>query len=204
MASDDGNQGSNHTEEQPPFNAEQVAWIDQLVAGCLPPTLQGHGAGDVAGGAVGTPASASLVTTAYQPGESRSWAGGGGVGGGPCCCHEVFTPSFRAGIIGRGPSGSNVANVVSKLLALPVQGCRPRCQAWHRLPVTAVLRPLHPLQHQIWHRERYPMCCHPLRLISVSWRPPSLGAQAFPHASSRRSGPLSTWTCGNFFPNRGG
>ncbi len=80
MASDDGIQGSNHMEEQLPFTPEQVAWIDQLVAGRLPPTLQGHGAGDVAGGAAGTPVSASLVTTASQPGESWWWAGGGGGG----------------------------------------------------------------------------------------------------------------------------
>ncbi len=59
-------------EEQPPFTPEQVAWIDQLVAGRLPPTVQGHGAGDVAGGTPGASASVSLVTTASQPGESWS------------------------------------------------------------------------------------------------------------------------------------
>ncbi len=96
----------SYMEEQPPFASEQVSWIDQLVAGRLPPQCRVmHCASEVAGGTLGASASVSLVTMALR----RE----------PCCYHVVLRPSFRRGIIG----GHNVANFVRKLLTLPLQGC---------------------------------------------------------------------------------
>ncbi len=113
-SSDNGNQGSSYTEEQPPFASEQVSWIDQLVAGRLPPQCRVmHCASEVAGGTLGTSASVSLVTMALSQVSHGHWRRE------PCCYHVVLRPSFRRGIIG----GHNVANFVRKLLTLPLQGC---------------------------------------------------------------------------------
>ncbi len=169
------------------------------MASRLPPTIQGHGAGDVAAGTLGTSTFVSLVTMASQPGESWS----------PCCSHVVLRRlSSQAGIIGRGPGGRYAANVASKLLAF--YPCRVADHA--AKPGIDGFYTSDPCGHcgrwscdHCIHSgsgpDRYLTCCHP---TSASRRLLSLDAQAFLHTSSRRSGPSNMWICGSFSPNHGG
>ncbi len=135
-SSDNGNQGSSYTEEQPPFASEQVSWIDQLVAGRLSPQCRAmHCASEVAGGTLGTSASVSLVTMALSQVSHGHWRRE------PCCYHVVLRPSFRRGIIGGtmwqtlfascSPYPCTVATMLPSLTSIAfIYASNPRRHCW--------------------------------------------------------------------------